>query len=122
VRWQIEIVTEDSEKPLRTTSFVIHATRGVIRDGKTRRRMMFALLLIALALLVAGSTILQPALSPHEHPVGFILFWIVCGWFAFTAMLLAIFDLLVVKLKARKAARALRENFKTDSPRSTVDK
>jgi drug/metabolite transporter (DMT)-like permease len=121
VRWQIEIVTDNSEKSLRTRSFVIHATRGVIRDSKTRRQTMFVLLAIALALLFAGSTILQPALSPHEHPVGFILFWIVCGWFAFTAMLLAIFDLLVVKLKARKVARALRENFKTDSPRSTVD-
>jgi formate-dependent nitrite reductase membrane component NrfD len=121
VRWQIEIVTDNSEKPLRTTSFVIHATRGVIRDSKTRRQTMFVLLAIALALLFVGSTILRPALSPHEHPVGFILFWIVCGWFAFTAMLLAVFDLLIVKLKARKAARALRENFKTNSPRSTVD-
>jgi formate-dependent nitrite reductase membrane component NrfD len=114
-------VTEDPEKHLRTASFVIHATRGVIRDSKTRRQVMFGLVVIALVLLLAGSTILQPALSPHEHPVWFIFFWIVCGWFAFTAMLLAIFDLLIVKMQARKAQRALHQNFKTDSPRSTVD-
>ena len=107
------------EKPLRTTSFVIHATRGVIRDHNLRRKTMFVLVVIALVLLVAGSTILQSFLNPHEHPVWFILFWLVCAWLAVTAMLLAIFDLLMVRSEARKAERSLREKFgAADRPRT----
>jgi protein-S-isoprenylcysteine O-methyltransferase Ste14 len=126
MRWQIEsIVTENSDKPLRTMSFVVHATRGVIRDHNARRKTMFALVVIALALLFVGSTILQSVLNPHEHPVWFILFWLICAWVAVTAVLLAVFDLLMVKSEARKAERILREKFAQsqtpNSPRSTTD-
>ncbi len=99
------------EKRLRTTSFVVHATRGVIRDQKTRRKAMLWLLVIALVLLILGFTFLQPALNPREHPWRVILFWIACVWLTFTALLLALFDLLVLRLQARRAERALREKL-----------
>lgn len=101
------------EKRLRTTSFVVHATRGVIRDQNTRRKAMLVLLMLALLLLISGFTFLQPALNPQEHPWRVILFWIVCIWLAFTAMLLAFFDLLVLRLEARRTERALREKLET---------
>ena len=99
------------EKRLRTTSFVVHATRGVIRDQTTRRKAMLFLLMLALLLLIAGFTFLQPALNPREHPWRVILFWIICIWLTFTALLLALFDLLILRLQARRAERALREKF-----------
>ena len=99
------------EKRLRTTSFVVHATRGLIRDQTTRRKAMLFLLMLALLLLIAGFIFLQPALNPREHPWRVILFWIVCIWLTFTALLLALFDLLVLRLQARRAERALREKF-----------
>src|SRR6266699_7037182 len=99
------------EKRLRTTSFVVHATRGVIRDQNTRRKAMLLLLALALLLLIAGFTFLQPVLNPQKHPWRVILFWIVCIWLTFTAMLLALFDLLVLRLEARRAGRALREKL-----------
>jgi len=105
------------EKRLRTTSFVVHATRGVIRGQSTRRKAMLLLLALALLLLIAGFTFLQPALNPQEHPWRVILFWIVCIWLTFTAMLLALFDLLVLRLEARRVERALRE--KLEAARST---
>jgi len=89
-------------------SFVIQAVRGVIRDQNRRRTTMFILLLVALALLFSGSTFFESALNPRERPVWFILFWVACAWLTLTAMLLAIFDLLVVKLEA-KTGRMLRE-------------
>jgi MFS family permease len=104
-------VNENDEKPLQTTSFVIHATRGVIRDKKTRRMAMVIVLSAALLLLIAGLTILAPLLNPHEHPWRVIIFWLVCIWLTFTAMLLAIFDLLAVRLEARRAQRRLREQI-----------
>jgi hypothetical protein len=51
-------------------------------------------------------------LNPREHPWFVILFWIICVWLTFTALLLAIFDLLMVRAEARKAQLALREKLK----------
>ena len=97
------------QKHLRIVSFAIHAARGLIRDRQTRRKAMFLLVLAALVLLFVGSTVLQTVLSPHEHPGWFIFFWVICGWLTVTAMLLAILDLLMVRLEARRARRSLRE-------------
>jgi len=103
------------EKNLRTASFVVHATRGIIRDQNSRRKMMLALLALALAFLISGSTFLQGTLNPREHALRFLLFWAVCALFAVTAMLLAIFDFLIVKLEARKVERELREKLRPKS-------
>ena len=99
------------EKRLQTASFVVHATRGVIRDQRTRRKAMVVLLALAVLMLLAGFTVFQSVLNPREHPWFVILFWIVCVWLTFTAFLLAIFDLLMVRAEARKAQRALREKL-----------
>ena len=99
------------EKPLRTASFVIHATRGVIRDQTVRRKTMFIVILVALLWLFSGLTFLQNALNPREHLLRFAFFWLVCLWLTLTAMLLAIFDLLMVRVEARRARRMLNEKF-----------
>jgi hypothetical protein len=114
------MVTNNSpdNKPLQTASFVIHATRGVIRDQAIRRKTMFVLLLCALILLLCGSTLLQSTLNPADHPARFILFWIFCAWVTLTAILLAFFDLLMVRIQARNARRELRENQDRASPAS----
>ena len=110
-------MTNDSSngKPLRTISFVIHATRGVVRDQVVRRKTMFALLVVALLLLFSGSTFLQGVINPRAHPFWFVLFWLVCAWLTITAMLLAIFDLLMVRLAGRRAKRQLRDRLEETS-------
>jgi biotin transporter BioY len=105
------VPTPPDEKHLRTTSFVAHATRGVIRDQNTRRKAMMLLLAGALLLLISGFTFLQSALNPREHPWRVIFFWIACIWLTFTALLLALFDLLVLRSQARRAERELREKL-----------
>lgn len=72
---------------------------------------MVIVLSAALVLLIAGLTILGPLLNPREHPWRVILFWLACIWLTLTAMLLAIFDLLAVRLQARRAQRELREQI-----------
>lgn len=111
---------DENEKPLQTTSFVIHATRGVIRDQRTRRQAMVVVLMSAVVLLILGLTIFAPLLNPHEHPWRVIIFWAACIWLTLTAMLLAIFDLLAVRLASRRAQRKLREQTeRSTSTRST---
>jgi len=124
---QAELVSDDCfvpepEKQLSILSFAAHATRGLVRDQNTRRKTMFTLLVIALVLLFAGSTFLQPLLNPHQHPFWFILFWFVCGWLTLTAMLLAAFDLLRVRLDARKAERMLQGKFSEPDSQGSVRK
>ena len=99
------------EKNLEPVSFIAHATRGVIRDQKVRRKAMTLLLAVAVLMLLAGFTVLQSFMNPREHPWFVILFWLACVWLTFTAALLAIFDLLIVRLETRRAQRALRENL-----------
>lgn len=94
---------------------MIHASRGVLRDQRTRRKVMVILLALALLLLILGGTFLAPFLNPREHLVWSLCFWIVCIWLTLTAMLLAIFDLLMVRLEARRAERALREKLGSTS-------
>jgi predicted membrane protein len=96
---------ERPEKKLGITSFAIHSTRGLIRDQKMRRNTMFILLLVALLLLFAGSTMLQSIL--RAHLVWFIVFWFFVGWLTVTAILLALFDLLIVRAQARRAKKIL---------------
>jgi uncharacterized membrane protein len=103
------------EKELQPVSFIVHATRGVIRDQKTRRKAMVLLLALAVLMLLAGFTVFQSALNPQEHPWFVILFWVACIWLTFTAMLLALFDLVIIRLEARRAQRALREKLEAEA-------
>src|SRR5260370_4958169 len=104
----------DEPTRLRIVSFDIHSARGVIRDQSTRRRVMFITLLIAMLMLFCGTTFLQPLFSPREHPGWFVLFWVVCAWLTLTAFLLALFDLLMVRVQDRTARKSLREKLDRD--------
>ncbi|MGH7935551.1 MAG: hypothetical protein ACREF8_00895 [Chthoniobacterales bacterium] len=96
-----------NEKKLRVGSFAVHAARGLVRDQRTRRKAMFVLTLVALLLLFGGATFLAPVLDPRARPGWFMIYWLVCAWVTFTVVLLAVFDLLLVRAQGRKAQRGL---------------
>jgi len=100
--------TRPPEKPLQVAPFAVHATRGMLRDPKARRKTMTLLLAGALVLIVLGLLGAKTWLEPHEHAVRFILFWFACGWITLTALLLGLLDLLVLRTSARQARKALR--------------
>jgi len=99
------------EKRLRVAPFAIHATRGLLRDQKSRRRTMAVSIAVALFLLVTGLTVFRSWLDPHEHPWRFIFFWLACAWETVLAILLALFDLLLMRAQERAARKALREQM-----------
>ena len=88
---------------------VIQISRGLIRDQTARRQLMFYAVLAALVLLFIGSTLIFPWL--RAHPLLFIIYWALCGWVTVTAMLLAIFDLLMVRSTARRERRRLEQEY-----------
>src|SRR5437762_13902896 len=101
----------DEPARLRIVSFAIHSARGLIRDQTTRRWAMFITLLVAMFMVFLGTTFLQPLLSPHQHPGWFVFFWVTCAWFTLTALLLALFDLLILRVQDRAARKILRKKL-----------
>ena len=95
-------MNSEEPKPLDVPSLAAHSTRGVIRDRKTRRMTMFGSL--ALALIFLGVAVVIDA---HEHLMIAALCWFACAWMTVLVVLLAIYDLLVV----RRESRAVRENL-----------
>ena len=69
-------------------------------------------LIIALALLIAGLTVLKPWLDPREHPWRFILYWLACAWEIVLVLLLALYDLLLVRMQTRATKRLLEEQIR----------
>ena len=108
------------EKRLEVAPFAVHATRGLVRDQRSRRRIMTVSIAVALILLVTGLTVLRPWLDPHEHPWRFVLFWFACAWDTVLVLLLALLDLLLLRAQeraARKASRAeLARRTTSDAP------
>ena len=95
------------QRSLRIASFATHATRGLMRDPTMRRKTMFWTVIVALVMLFCGATFLAPVLDPKTHPGCFIFDWMACAWVTVTVVLLAIFDLLLVRVQARDEKRAL---------------
>src|SRR3954449_6354293 len=102
------------EKRLRVAPFAIHATRGLLRDQKSRRRTMAVSIAVAVILLVTGLTVFRSWLDPHEHPWRFIFFWFACAWETVLAILLALFDVLLMRAQERAARKALHEQMQSE--------
>ena len=101
--------TRPPEKRLEMAPFTIHATRGLLRNQKSRRMLMAISVALAVLMLVTGLTVFRSWLHPHEHPWRFVLFWFACAWQTVLAILLALFDLLLVRSEARAARKAFRD-------------
>ena len=114
--------TPPPEKRLRVAPFAVHATRGLLRDQQARRKTMAITLVIAVVFTVAGMTVLRPWLDPHEHPWRFILYWLACAWEIVLVLLLALFDVLMVRAQTRAAKRLLQEQFRSGSSSEASDK
>jgi hypothetical protein len=103
--------TRPPKKSFWMVPFTIHATRGLLRDQRSRRKTMAVSLIVALALLVAGLTVFRPWLDPHQHPWRFILYWLACAWETILVLLLAVLDLLMIRAQARAARKAILREF-----------
>ena len=91
---------------------IVPITKGIIREQTTRRSAIFFVMLAALVMLFLGATFLDGWL--RDHPVLFILYWLACAWATMTGLLLALYDMLMVRVAVRREQRRLAtEHFKT---------
>lgn len=98
---------------------VILICKGLIRSQQSRRQLMFYLALGAMALLLAGSTVLQENL--RAAPVLFVGYWLVVAWLTVTFALMAVFDLLMVRREARAERRRLEREYLATKPEEGGD-
>jgi hypothetical protein len=108
--------TDALRHPADVLRFIIHFTRGLIREQRARRSVMFFAMLGALVWLFLGATFLDAPL--RATAVLFVLYWLACAWVTLLVVLLALFDLLMVRAAARRERRRLaQEMLKTQNPR-----
>ena len=74
-------------------------------NDKRRRWCGAIFLLAALAMLVAGETVLRDRLGK----IGFVVFWMACFVFTCLALLIALIDAAVVRRRAREEHRQFLE-------------
>ena len=83
--------------------------RAVLFTQRQRRNAMFYGIVAAGLMMVAGLTLLDGWL--RANLTRFAVYWLVCAWLTLLALLLAVFDLLIVRAQGRRARRELREQF-----------
>jgi len=85
---------------------LIQFTRGLVYDQNTRRGVMFVIILAAMLMVFCGSTFLSAPLT--ARPLVFLSYWAACAWLTLCALLLALYDLLALRRRARQERRRLR--------------
>jgi len=99
----------DGFAALNYVRLIIQVCRGIIRSHHVRRTLMFYDVLVVLLLLFVGSTFLWEWL--RVHPLVFLGYWAACGWLTILAAVLAIYDMIRVRLEARRGDQQLREDY-----------
>ncbi len=84
---------------------ILLLSKSFLRDAKARRTMMFYGVLGALVMLFLGFTFLDVWL--RAHPLYFLAFWVACAWLTLFSVLLAFFDLLLVRSESRAETRRI---------------
>ena len=88
---------------------IILLTKGILRDTRLRRNLMLWVMLVAMVMLFLG-WVLIPNEWAHRHYVMYFAYWAVCLWLTIAGMLLAVFDMLII----RAAGRAMRRRIEQD--------
>ncbi|MGF1657112.1 MAG: hypothetical protein ACFCU3_09060 [Verrucomicrobiales bacterium] len=96
----------------RFIGFVLGITLAIVHDQDTRRKAMFMVVLSALILLFLGATLFFDFLKGGI--LRFLAYWLLVAWLTICALLLAIYDLLMLRTKARMQRRDLASEIFAD--------
>lgn len=88
---------------------VILLTKGILRDTRLRRNLMMWLMLTAMVMIFLGSWLISDEWI-RRHLRLYFAYWAVCAWLTIAGMLLAVFDILII----RAAGKAMRRRIEED--------
>ena len=86
--------------------WLLRYVRGLIVDQHVRRLTMFYVIIAAMVMAFAGEILLGGWL--HHNPWRFLGYYLACAGLTLVAALLAIYDLLMIRLQHRFIRRRLR--------------
>ena len=89
---------------------IILLTKGILRDTRLRRNLMLWIMLAAMILLFAGSWLMSDAWA-RKHFVLYFLYWALCAWLTIAGLLLAVFDMLIIRATARAMRRRIEQDI-----------
>ena len=89
--------------------------RGLLFDARQRRVIMIYVIAAAVGLTVVGGTVGFDALRANLW--AFAAYWLLCGFLTLLAVLLAIYDLLLLRLLARRVQRELDAQMREEAER-----
>ena len=105
--------------------WILVYTRGLIVDQHLRRLTMFYLALAALLMVFFGALFLdgwvQASKQDLHVAIWFAAYWLSVAWLTMTAALLAIYDLLFVRVQHRAMRRQLRQRILGEEPTTPND-
>ena len=90
---------------------VLAYTRGLVVDQHLRRLTMFYVVIAAMLMAFCGDLFVSDWLDFKHHLARFAVYWLVCGWLTLLAALLAVYDLLLLRVQHRVLHRQLRERM-----------
>lgn len=100
--------------------WILLYTRGLIVDQHLRRLTMFYLALTALLMVFFGALFLdgwvQASKQDFRLALWFACYWLAVAWLTMAAALLAIYDLLFVRVQHRAVRRQLRQRILGEEP------
>ena len=92
---------------------VILLTKGLIRDRNMRRATMFAVALAAMTMVFVGFQFFN---DKETNPWLFIFYWLACAWLTMLLLLLALYDMIVMRRRmAEETAKLKSEIFRSTS-------
>ena len=95
-----------SEKP---ASFIILVSKGILRDRHMRRTVLFWIVAAAICMVGVGALLLDGWLL--TSPFLFLLYWGACAWLTLTSLLLALYDMLVLRGEERRERQRLKRTI-----------
>ena len=95
--------------PASVLKLILQISKGLIRDARARRTLMFYGVLIAIVVLFIGAVVIDGWL--RERPLLFVIYWAACAWLTLLSVLLAVFDMLLVRAEARRQRKRLERRF-----------
>lgn len=87
---------------------VILITKGLIQDRTQRRTTMFVVAMAATLMVFLGYLFVG---SPGETPWLFIIYWFACTWLTLLLLLLALYDIIAVRVKLTAERRRIKEEI-----------
>lgn len=93
----------------RSPSALALLARAILLDPQHRRGAMFYCIIAASVMVVLGGLWLFDWLRSSVWL--FAGYWLLCAWLTLLAVLLALFDLLILRRQARRVRRELRERI-----------